>query len=129
MRKKSSFLSRPPRWKKRLLYFFAFFGAVAFSGLAFILYLSLQVPETQLTDSIPFPKFASSREKTEPIPDVTKSAAPKTPALGDVPSYALLYSTKSPGEEQSKLRSSRSRTQRSKAVKRAPGTAKTKGSS
>jgi hypothetical protein len=129
LRKKTLFLTRPPRWRKRFLYFFAFFGAVAFSGLAFILYLSFQVPEDQLHNSIPFPKLASCKERTEPIPDVAKSAAEKPPALGKVPSYALLYTTRSPGEEQSKLQTLRTRINRSKSIKRAPGPVKAKGSS
>jgi hypothetical protein len=126
LRRRTSFLSRPPRWKKRFLYFFAFLGVLALSGLAFILYLSLQVPKDLLPAGIPFPKLAASVEKTEPIPDVTKSAPEKPPVLSDVSSYALLYATKSPGEGQSKPRALRSRNNRAKSVKRAPGSVKTK---
>ncbi len=128
LRKKTLFLTRPPRWKKRLLYFFAFFGALAFSGLTFIVYLSLQVPEDQLKNSVPFPKLANTKEKSEPIPDVKKSAAEKPPAVGQVPAYALFYSTKPPGEEPSNPRTLRTRN-RSKTVKRTPGALKAKGSS
>jgi hypothetical protein len=128
LRKKTLFLTRPPRWKKRLLYLFAFFGVLAFSGLTFIIYLSLQVPEDQLKNAIPFPKLANTREKTEPIPDVTKSAPEKPPVLGEVPAYALFYSTKPPGEEPSRLRTPRAR-HRSKTFKRTPGAVKAKGSS
>ena len=128
LRKKTLFLSRPPRWKKRLVYFFAFFGALTFSGLTFIVYMSLQVPEDQLKNAIPFPKLANTKERTEPIPDVTKSTREKPPALGKVPAYALFYTTKPSGEEPSKLRTPRSQN-RPKPFKRTPGAVKAKGSS
>jgi hypothetical protein len=128
LRKKTLFLSRPPRWKKRLLYLFAFFGVLAFSALTFIVYLSLQVPEDQLKHTIPFPKLANTKEKTEPILDVTKSNPEKPLAVGEVPAYAFFYSTKPPGEEPSKLRAPRSHN-RPKTIKRNPGAVKAKGSS
>jgi hypothetical protein len=124
LRKRTLFLSHPPRWKKRLLYFFAFFGAVAFSGLSFIIYLSLQVPEDQINAGIAFPKFANTVQKNEPIPDVKKSEAVPPPAVGEVPAYALFY-TKSPQGEPSKPRTFRSH-HRSKSVKRSPGAVKAK---
>ena len=124
MRKRTLFLTRPPRWKKRLIYFFAFFGAAAFSGLTFIVYLSLQVPEDQINAGIPFPKLANTVQKTEPIPDVKKSAL-IPPAVGAVPAYALFYTTKSPEGEPSKPRTLDSR-HRSKSVKRSPGAVKAK---
>jgi hypothetical protein len=122
------FLHRPPRWKKRLLYLFAFFGFLALSGLTFIVYLALQVPEDQLNAGIPFPKLVNSIEKTEPIPDVKNSAVEKPTALGQVPAYALFYTTKPPGEEPSKLRTPRS-LHRPKPAKRTPGAVKANRSS
>jgi hypothetical protein len=125
LRKRTLFLTGPPRWKKRLVYFFAFFGAAAFSGLTFIVYLSLQVPEDQINAGIPFPKLANTVQKTEPIPDVKKSAAVPFLAVGAVPAYALFYTTKSPEGEPSKPRTLNSR-HRSKPVKRSPGVVKAK---
>jgi hypothetical protein len=125
LHKRTLFLSRQPRWKKRLVYFFAFFGAAAFSGLTFIIYLSLQVPADQINAGIAFPKLANTLQKTEPIPDVKKSAVMPSPAVGDVPAYALFYTTKSPEGEPSKPRALNSR-HRSKPVKRAPGALKAK---
>jgi len=124
LRKRTLFLTHPPRWRKRLVYFFAFFGALAFSGLTFIIYLSLQVPEDHLNAGIPFPKLANTVEKTEPIPDVKKSAGLSPPVVGEVPAYALFY-TKSPEGEPSKLRTPKTR-HRSKSVKRTPGAVKAK---
>jgi hypothetical protein len=126
--KRATFLPRPPRWKKRLLYGFAFFGVVALSGLTFIVYLSLQVPEDQLNGGIPFPKLATSAEKTTPIPDVKNSATEKPPAVGEVPAYAFFYATKPGSEEQSSFGTPRPRN-RPKPAKRTPGTVKAKRSS
>jgi hypothetical protein len=126
--KRASFLPRPPRWKKRLLYLFAFFGVMALSGLTFIVYLALQVPEDHLSAGIPFPKLATTVEKTEPIPDVKNSATEKPPAVGEVPAYALFYTTKPPGEEPSKLGTPRPR-YRQKPAKRTPSAVKAKRSS
>jgi hypothetical protein len=127
-RKKTSFLSRPSRWKKRLLYSFAFFGVAALSGLSFVVYLALQVPEDQINAGIPFPKFATTFEKTEPIPDLKTSATEKPPTVGEVPAYALFYTTKAGAEEQSKLETSRLRP-RPKPAKRTPSASKAKRSS
>ena len=86
------------------------------------------MPEDQLKNAIPFPKLANTKEKTEPIPVVTKSAAEKPSVVGEVPAYALFYTTKPPGEEPSKLRTPRSHN-RPKTFKRTPGAVKAKGSS
>lgn len=119
---------RPARWKKRLLYVLAFIGGLALSGLTFIVYLTLQVPVEHLERGITYPKLASTAEKTEAIPDVKKSGAAKPPVVGEVPAYALFYTTKAGGEESSKLRTSPLRP-RSKPVKRTPSAAKAKRSS
>lgn len=125
---RASFLPRPPRWKKRLLYLFAFFGVVAFSGLTFVVYLALQVPADQLNAGIPFPKLANTVEKTEPIPDVKNSATEKPPTVGQVPAYALFYTTNPPGEGPSKLGKPIPRS-RPKPAKRTPSAVKAKRSS
>jgi hypothetical protein len=126
--KRATFLPRPPRWKKRLLYVFALFGVVALSGLTFIVYLALQVPEDQLKAGIPFPKLATPVEKSEPIPDVKNFATEKPAMVGAVPAYALFYTTKSPGEDSSKLGRLHS-PYRPKQAKRSPSAVKAKRSS
>lgn len=125
---KASFLPRPLRWRKRLLYLFAFFGVVAVSGLTFIVYMALQVPEDQLNAGIPFPKLATTVEKAEPIPDVKNSATEKPFAEGKVPAYAQFYTTTPSGAEPSQLGKPIPRN-RPKPVKRTPGAVKAKRSS
>jgi hypothetical protein len=127
LRKRSSFLSRPPRWKKRLLYSLALFGFMALSGLTFMVYLALQVPEDQLNAGIPFPKLSTTVEKTEPITDFNAAGAEKHPT-GGVPAFAFFYSPKSGGQDQSKLGAPHLR-QRLKPAKRTPGAVKAKRSS
>jgi hypothetical protein len=119
---------RPPRWEKRLLYIFAFFGLLAFSGLSFVVYLSLQVPEDQLNAGIPFPKLTNTFEKTEPIPDVKSSATEKPPSVGQVPAYAFFYTNNPLGEDPSKPGTPRPR-YRPKPAKRTPSAVKAKRSS
>jgi hypothetical protein len=126
--KKTSFFPHPPRWKKRLLYLFAFFGVLALSGMTFIVYLTLQVPAEQLNGGIAYPKLASTAEKTQSIPDVKTSNSVKPPTVGEVPAYAQFYATKPGGEEPSKLGASSLR-HRSKPVKRTPSAVKAKRSS
>jgi hypothetical protein len=126
--KRTSFFPRPPRWKKRLLYLFAFFGFLALSGISFIVYLTLQVPAEQLNAGISYPKLASPVEKTESIRDIKTTGVVKSPTLGEVPAYAFFYSTQPGSEESSKLGTSRLR-QRSKPVKRTPSAVKAKRSS
>lgn len=128
LRKRSSFLPHTPRWKKRLLYSLALFGVVALSGLTFMVYLALQVPEDQLNAGIPFPKLTTTVEKTKPIPDVNAAGADKPPAVGRVPAFALFYSPKSSGQELSDLGSPPLR-KRLKPAKRTPGAVKAKRSS
>jgi hypothetical protein len=127
-RKSTSFFPRPSRWKKRLLYLLAFFGVLALSGLTFIVYLTLQVPAEQLNTGIAFPKLASSGEKTEAIPDVKMNGAVKPAKIGEVPAYALFYSTKPVEGEPPKLGAPRLR-QHTKPVKRTPSAPKAKRSS
>jgi hypothetical protein len=128
LRKRSSFLTRPPRWKKRLLYSLAFFGAIALSGLTFMVYLALQVPEGQLNAGIPFPKLTNTVEKSEPIPVFNAAGTEKQPSVGGVPAFAFFYSPKSGGQDQSKLDSPHLR-KRLKPAKRTPGAVKAKRSS
>jgi hypothetical protein len=123
-----TFQPRPPRWKKRLLYLFAFFGVVALSGLTFIVYLALQVPEDQLNGGIPFPKLAADADRTAPIPDVKSSGTEKPPNVGEVPAYALFYTSKPSVEDHPSLGTPRSR-HRPKTAKRTPGAVKAKRSS
>jgi hypothetical protein len=123
--KRASFYPRPPRWKKRLLYLLAFLGALALSGLTFICYLTLQVPEERLNAGIAFPQLASPSEKTEAIPDIKTTGTGKPPVLGEVPSYALFFATKPGGEDPSKLGISQPR-HRAKPVKRTPSGVKAK---
>ncbi|MBM4288034.1 MAG: hypothetical protein FJ135_07800 [Deltaproteobacteria bacterium] len=127
-RHKSSFLARPPRWPKRLLYGLAFFGAVALSGLTFMVYLALQVPEEKLQAGIAFPHVLSSHDKTEPIPDVNADGTEKPPTVGSVPTYALYYSSSPEEQERLKLEAPRPRP-RMKPEKRTPATLKAKKSS
>jgi hypothetical protein len=95
------------------------------TGLTFMVYLTLQVPPDKLNAGIAFPKLASPVEKTESIPDIKTSGASKTPKVGEVPAYALFYSTK-PGEgDPSKLGAPRPR-QNPKPAKRTPGAVKAK---
>ena len=91
-----------------------------------MVYLASQVPEAQLNAGIAFPKLSTALEKTEPIPDVKTSATEKPPSVGEVPAYALFYTAKPGGEEQSKLPSLR---QRPKPAKRTPGAVRAKRSS
>jgi hypothetical protein len=93
-----------------------------------MVYLALQVSEEQLNAGIPFPKLSTAVDKTEPIPDLKTSVTEKPPTVGEVPAYALFYSTKSGGEDQSKLGTSRLRP-RPKPAKRTPGAVKAKRSS
>jgi hypothetical protein len=125
---RTSYYAKPPRWKKRLLYSLAFFGAVALSGLTFMIYLALQVPEDQLHGGIPFPKLSNTIEKTGPIPEVKTTVTEKPPTVGGVPAYALFYTTKSDGDEQSKLGTPRLR-HRPKPIKRTQSAVKAKRSS
>lgn len=127
-RKRATFTSRPPRWKARLLYSLAFIGFLALSGVTWMVYLALQVPETQLEAGIPFPTLANPAEKIAPIPDPKAAATAKPTEVGGKPAYAYFYTTKPNEAEPSTLGNPRLRP-RAKAAKRTTAPVKRKKSS
>ncbi|AEB10371.1 hypothetical protein [Desulfobacca acetoxidans] len=127
-----SFYPRQGLWRKRLLYILAGCGVFALAGLIFLIYLALQVPVDRLAGEIPFPRVATTFQKTEPIPQVDTAKPDKPPTLipeaGNVPAYALFYAAQPAGQERIKPEKHRSRPY-SKPEKRTSGAVKAKRSS
>jgi len=108
-----------------LLYFLAGIGLLALTGISFIIYEALQVPETNLETGIPFPKPPSPTEKVEAIPNISLPPVGKTAAATREPAYAYFYTGKPNEPEEIKAGKLRARP---KPLKRTKTSAKSKKS-
>ena len=122
-RYRTPYNSRPSRWRARLLYLLAGIGLLALTGITFIIYEALQVPEANLETAIPFPQLTSPEDKVEAIPNISPTPAGKAAAATREPAYAYFYTSQPNDTDEVKAGKLRTRP---KPVKRTKAAAKAK---